>query len=161
MLYMYSFLLTYRTVDIDNGTDVPSEVETIRDIGNIFDRLRDIQFLDDHAKASDYVDVDHLVETTHVLNLQEIAQEVRASEPGTSATNSVEDDDGDEDEPAPTPTAKEAIGACTTLQRYLESMDLPNFEELLICMNKVESAVLNAAVVKKTQKRVTDYFSSL
>ena len=57
--------------------------------------------------------------------------------------------------------AKEATGACTTLMRYLGSVDLPNFDELLICMNKVESAVFNAAVAKKTQKRVTYYFTPL
>lgn len=132
----------------------PTSDEAFEDI---FERLRNLNFLDRESTPEAYLSVDDAIETTPILTIAEIAQHVSQDE-------NVETSDEETVNEIPAPqnvSLHEANQALLTLQSFFECCTLPgtaDTEEIVKSLGLIESKIVKVSSAALKQKKIIDFF---
>jgi hypothetical protein len=137
-------------------TDVPNH-----NFGNIFERLRLLQFTCDVENYEEYLTVDDALESAPVLTDTDIIQEIQSKRMRISSNSQSSDEEEEMASPQPPPTVKEAARAITTLQHYFECSEVCSTDEkerAFIFLGKLDANLLKCAASTSVQTKITDFF---
>ena len=145
-----------KEVEATGDNSLETDEFAFRDLGNIFDRMRSLNF-SVSCYVEDFVSADDIVYTTQMLSDDEIVRSVAKNDKDACYSCSDEDEEmpsSSISSSSPPPTSNEAKQAISTLQRYLESVGAS--DDLFASLSKVDSYVHH--VPQKKQTLLTTFF---
>eukprot|EP00795_Rhopilema_esculentum_P013759 gene13759-4682_t len=149
--------------ELSEGQDESGTADTQEEnLGNLFEHLADLQYFSAYENhlVNDFTNIDEELVTSSILTSSEIAKEIKDQRQSPATED---EDEGDEEldfanGTDPVPSAIDGANAVQLLQRFFEFSDLPNADEALKMLSKIDAEINNIWVKKTIQKHITDFF---